>query len=132
MNCLGSVASEHGEVLQSALRAFELMLLREIGLLPMLDAQTMTLATLQADGRYCLVPEGGLRLADPADRASLSGAQWRVLQLALDEPEPFSSTVRACSTVAGALKGQLRTLLHYHCGVATLKTRQMMIDLQGL
>jgi DNA repair protein RecO (recombination protein O) len=26
----------------------------------------------------------------------------------------------------------LRTLLHYHCGVSTLKTRQLMIDLQSL
>jgi len=39
------IASEHGEVLESALRAFEL-LLREIGLLPLLDAQTMTLLAL--------------------------------------------------------------------------------------
>ena len=37
------VASGHVEVLQSALRAFELLLLREIGLLPQLDVQTMTL-----------------------------------------------------------------------------------------
>ena len=27
---------------------------------------------------------------------------------------------------------QLRTLLHYHCGVSTLRTRQLMIDLQAL
>jgi DNA repair protein RecO (recombination protein O) len=26
----------------------------------------------------------------------------------------------------------LRALLHYHCGVKVLKTRQMMIDLQSL
>jgi DNA repair protein RecO (recombination protein O) len=31
-----------------------------------------------------------------------------------------------------ALLGQLRALLHYHCGVKTLRTRQMMIDLQSL
>jgi DNA repair protein RecO (recombination protein O) len=30
------------------------------------------------------------------------------------------------------LKPQLRALLHYHCGVATLRTRQMMMDLQHL
>jgi hypothetical protein len=30
------------------------------------------------------------------------------------------------------LKPQLRTLLHYHCGVKTLRTRQMMMDLQSL
>ena len=27
---------------------------------------------------------------------------------------------------------QLRALLHYHCGVKTLRTRQMMIDIQSL
>jgi DNA repair protein RecO (recombination protein O) len=75
------LASEHGEALQPALRAFELLLLRDIGLLPLLDAQTMTLA---------------------------------------------------CAEHMAELKPQLRTLLHYHCGVATLRTRQMMMDLQNL
>jgi DNA repair protein RecO (recombination protein O) len=30
------------------------------------------------------------------------------------------------------LKPQLRALLHYHCGVPTLRTRQLMMDLQSL
>jgi DNA repair protein RecO (recombination protein O) len=30
------------------------------------------------------------------------------------------------------LKHQLRQLLHYHCGVGTLRTRQMMMDIQAL
>jgi DNA repair protein RecO (recombination protein O) len=30
------------------------------------------------------------------------------------------------------LKPQLRALLHYHCGIATLRTRQLMLDLQAL
>src|SRR3990170_8119893 len=38
------LASEHGEALEPALRAFELLLLREIGLLPSLDLVTLTLA----------------------------------------------------------------------------------------
>ena len=38
----------------------------------------------------------------------------------------------ACAAVASELKPQLRTLLHYHCGVKTLRTRQMMIDIQSL
>jgi len=58
------IASEPGEVLQAALRTYELLLLREIGLLPALDRQTMTLAPLLADARYVLVPEGGLRQAN--------------------------------------------------------------------
>lgn len=126
------IASEHGEALESALRAFELLLLREIGLLPVLDTQTLTLLALQPNERYSLVPEGGLRQASLQDRASLSGAQWSVLQQVLGERMAFTATLRACAIVATELKPQLRTLLNYHCGVPALRTRQMMIDLQNL
>ncbi len=126
------IGSGHGEALQSALRAFELLLLREIGLLPLLDAQTMTLLELDAQARYSLVPEGGLRRSGSADRASLSGAQWQALQQSLAIAAPFTSTLRACSEVMLDLKPQLRALLNYHCGMTNLRTRQMMIDLQNL
>jgi DNA repair protein RecO (recombination protein O) len=67
-----------------------------------------------------------------ADRSSLSGPQWIALQQSLAESAPFTATLRACSEVMTELKPQLRTLLNYHCGVSTLRTRQMMIDLQSL
>ena len=126
------LASGHAELLQAALRAFELLLLREIGLLPLLDAQTMTLGVLDPDARYSLVPEGGLRQTAVADRASLSGSQWAELQHVLADSAPFTTTLRACAAVMAELKPQLRALLNYHCGVGTLRTRQMMIDLQSL
>lgn len=126
------LASVHGEALQPALRAFELLLLREIGLLPMLDAQTMTLLGLVETQRYSLVPEGGLQLAESDDRASLTGTQWLRLQQSIAPTAPFTNTLRACSEVMPELKSQLRALLNYHCGVGTLRTRQMMIDLQTL
>jgi DNA repair protein RecO (recombination protein O) len=126
------IASEHGEALQPALRTFELLLLREIGWLPMLDAQTMTLLDLHPDEHYTLVPEGGLRQTNESDRASLSGAQWMALQRSLAPDAPFTATLRACAGVMAELKPQLRALLNYHCGVSTLRTRQMMIDLQSL
>jgi len=126
------IASQHGEVLQAALRSYELLLLREVGLLPQLDVQTMTLEALQSAGRYCLVPEGGLRLAHADDRASLTGAQWTDLQAVLSDKAPFTSTLRACAEMSAELKPQLRALLHYHCGTKTLRTRQMMIDIQSL
>ena len=131
-NVVQVIASEHGEALEPALRAFELLLLREIGLLPTLDAQTLTLLDLHPDDRYTLVPEGGLRQTNKADRASLSGAQWVALQRSLADGAPFTATLRACSEVMAELKPQLRMLLNYHCGVTTLRTRQMMIDLQSL
>lgn len=126
------IASEHAEALQSALRAFELLLLREIGWLPLLNSQTMTLQALVNEMRYTLVPEGGLRQSHSADRASLSGAQWMALQRALGDGVPFTVTLRACSEVVAELRPQLRALLNYHCGVRTLRTRQMMIDIQSI
>jgi len=131
-NVVQVIGSGHGEALQSALRAFELLLLREIGLLPLLDAQTLTLLALDAKTRYSLVPEGGLRQSNAADHAGLSGAQWQMLQQSLCSAAPFTATLRACSEVMAELKPQLRILLNYHCGVTTLRTRQMMIDLQSL
>lgn len=126
------IASCHNEALQTALRAFELLLLREIGLLPVLDTQTMTLAVLDLEARYSLVAEGGLRQTGAADRNSLTGAQWIVLQRSLSGSASFTETLRACAPVVNELKPQLRALLHYHCGVGTLRTRQMMIDIQSL
>ncbi len=126
------ISSGHGDALQTALRAFELLLLREIGLLPLLDAQTMTLAALERPIRYSLVPEGGLRQTGDADRASLAGYQWLALQASLVLNASFTETLRACAPVMHELKPQMRALLNYHCGVRTLRTRQMMIDLQSL
>jgi len=131
-NVVRVLASEHDEVLQAALRTFELLLLREIGLLPRLDHQTLALAPLEADAQYVLVPEGGLRARGESDRAGLSGAQWLALQQVLETGAPFTDTLRACAAVMNELKPQLRALLHYHCGVTTLRTRQMMVDLQSL
>jgi DNA repair protein RecO (recombination protein O) len=126
------LASSHGEALQPALRAFELLLLRDIGLLPSLDVQTMSLERLEPQGRYTLVPEGGLiRVAESEVRASLTGEQWLSLQQSLDDPASFTATLRQAAA-AVELKPQLRALLHYHCGVTTLRTRQLMIDLQSL
>jgi DNA repair protein RecO (recombination protein O) len=127
------LASEHGEALEPALRAFELLLLREIGLLPALDAQTLTFAPLQPQARYALVAEAGLIAAGEDDeRPSLTGEQWLALQRALDDPAPFHATAQAAAPANAELKPQLRALLHYHCGVGSLRTRQLMIDLQSL
>lgn len=126
------LASGHAEALPGALRTFELLLLRELGLLPLMDRQTLTLEDLEPAVLYTLVPEGGLRQSGAADRASLTGAQWAELQTAVSDGTPFMTTLRVCSLVMGELKSQLRTLLNYHGGVGTLRTRQMMMDLQNL
>jgi DNA repair protein RecO (recombination protein O) len=127
------LGSEHGEAIEPALRAFELLLLREIGLLPALDHETATLAPLGARERYGLAPEAGLvATGDDEERPSLAGERWVALQRALDAPAPFHATLREAAADMAQLKPQLRAMLHYHCGVGTLRTRQMLIDLQSL
>ncbi len=133
--CVKVLASGAGDSgLQAALRAFELLLLREIGFLPELNMETPTLAVLSPQARYRLVPEGGLLPLDAQDTAagSLSGTQWLQLEQALNAPAPFSAVLSCGLATLALLKTQLRRLLNYHCGVTTLRTRQMMIDLQAL
>ena len=67
------LATQHDVVQEPALRAFELILLRELGLLPSLHAQTQTLQPLAPQAPYALAPEVGLRPAEPGERAVLTG-----------------------------------------------------------
>ena len=126
------LAATRGEVIAPVLRAFELVLLRELGLLPALDAETLTLAPLRADAAYTLAAEGGLRPARPGERGQLPGTQWQALERALASADAYTATMHACAAVAAELKPQLRHLLQYHCGSPLLRTRQLMLDLQAL
>lgn len=132
------LAAEKGETLHAAaLRAFELLLLRETGHLPTLDGQTLTFAPLLPNERYSLVAEGGLRTAHEEDGSAwLPGGSWLALAAGLDNEAPFTSVLSYCAHLPGeqraGLRQQLRVLLHYHCGGGTLRTRQMMIDLQSI
>lgn len=131
------LAAEKGETLHAAaLRAFELLLLREAGHLPALDAQTLTFAPLAPKDRYSLVAEGGLRSAQAEQSGAwLLGRHWLSLAAALDDDAPFTAALNVCAGLPGemrsGLRQQLRELLHYHCGGGILRTRQMMIDLQS-
>ena len=120
------LATPKAEALQLALRTFELWLLRDIGLLPALDRETASLLAVQPAVSYVLVPEAGLRQAHGDDRV------WLTLHTSLQEEATFSDTLQALAEVAQPLKIQLRALLHYHCDVKMLKTRQMLHDLQTL
>lgn len=124
--------AERGDAQQLVLRAFELLLLRDIGLLPDLAHEGNTLAPLDEDRAYVLVPEGGLRLAHDDDSHHLSGAQWRVLQQALDSGDPLIATLRACAGGQQALQPLLRQLLHYHSGVGVFRSRQLLLDMQAI
>jgi DNA repair protein RecO (recombination protein O) len=126
------LAAGGSEVLQPALRAFELLLLRDVGLLPVLDLQTLTLAPLAAQTRYILLPEGGLCAASAHDRYAMEAGQWMALQAALAPGASLPELLKLCATFLPELKPQLRALLHYHCGVPILRTRQLMVDIQNL
>lgn len=128
----GTADEARAQAGEAALRAFELILLREVGVLPALDAQTANLAAVTAGGRYLLSAEGGLRVVATEEPAGLKGSHWLALQAALDAAAPLMATMRACADCNGELKPQLRALLHYHCGVPVLKTRQMLIDIRSL
>lgn len=124
--------AEKSDAQQLVLRAFELLLLRDIGLLPDLAHEGSTLASLDPQRRYVLVPESGLSAAQADDGQAITGAQWLDLQAAMDEPAPFVPTLRACAACLQAVRVPLRNLLHYHCGVRVFKTRQLMLDVQAM
>lgn len=124
--------AERADAQQLILRAFELLLLRDIGLLPDLATEGNTLAALEDEQPYVLSPESGLRAVHGDDAHSLTGEQWRSLQTAMDEADPLIATLRACAGWQQALQPQLRHLLHYHSGVRVFQTRQLMLDMQAM
>jgi DNA repair protein RecO (recombination protein O) len=127
-----ALLAERADAQQLILRAFELLLLRDIGLLPDLSHEGSSLMPLLPSAGYVLTPEHGLRAAHGDDPAPLTGAQCLALQAAMEEASPFLGTLRACAPCLAALRPQLRALLHYHCGLRVFKTRQLMLDVQAM
>ncbi|HPG77601.1 MAG TPA: DNA repair protein RecO [Piscinibacter sp.] len=115
---------------QAALRAFELTLLQEIGLLPDLSVATQTQQPLRPAALYALRPEAGV-IEARGDESGLSGATLVGVQAALEHGS-LEALQQACAGALPALKAQLRALLHYHLGSAPLRTRQVMLDVQDL
>ena len=127
--------------LDVSLRAFELVLLREIGLLPSLDMNSFSMGELEDDVLYSLVPEVGLREArgdsmkSDSGEAALPAQAWRSLQIALDQRAAIFPVREAVQRMSGAdksaLKSILRSLLNYHAGSRGFRTRQLMMDAQA-
>ena len=109
---------------QTALRAFELTLLRELGVLPELGVVTQTVLAVRPDSHYTLDAEAGV-VPVPRGDAGLPGAALVALEAALVHGS--GAALRdAAGPVLGALRVPLRGLLHYHLGSATLRTRLVM------
>jgi DNA repair protein RecO (recombination protein O) len=124
---LVALASREDEA--ATLRAFELVVLRELGWLPELSLATLTTQAVQPGALYTLDPEAGLIESEDG----LSGATWTHLEAALAHGGADWAALRAaCAPVAAALRGPLRGLLQYHLGPALLRTRQVWQGVQQL
>jgi len=125
-----ATADDFGE--QIGLRAFELVLLKAIGLLPELDRVTATQQRLEPDAPYQLLGDRGVADAGPGSpAASLPGADLLALDDALRNDD-LRALHLACATRLDRLKPVLRTLVHYHLGSPALRTRDVMRDARQL
>ena len=115
---------------QAALRAFELVLLREIGLLPDLGTETASHRPVRADRRYLVLADAGVVETADENEATVSGATLSALEMALRDDLASLQQVAAGALVA--LRPLLRAQLHYHLGTSQLRTRQVMIEAQAL
>ena len=121
--------ADDGQV-EAALRAFELTLLKEVGVLPDLSLVTLTRQPLAGAAGYTLQPESGVGTPRGAD-ARMSGDALTGLQAALEHGS-LPALQQACTGVLPELKVLLRGLLHYHLGTSLLRSRQVMMDVQNL
>lgn len=116
----------------AAFRAFELLLLHEIGLLPDLAQETLTGAALEPGRPYVLRPEVGLvRWQASSDTPPLEAEQWIGLQAALISGH-LPALQAACEPGRSALRLTLRSLLAYHLEGVPLRTRELMQGLRRL
>lgn len=116
---------------QAALRAFEIILLREIGLLPELATETASRRPVVATRRYLVLADAGVVEDEGGAEATASGATLLALQAALAGGD-LGALQRASADALAELRPLLRTQLHYHLGSTQLRTRQVMIEAQAL
>jgi DNA repair protein RecO (recombination protein O) len=116
---------------QAALRAFEIVLLREIGLLPDLAIETASRRPVVAARRYLVVAESGVVESEGGRDATASGATLAALETALAGGD-LRTLQRAAADALAELRPLLRAQLHYHLGTSQLRTRQVMIEAQAL
>ena len=124
-----------GGGVQLALRAFELVLLRELGWLPELHLVTQTLQPVLPDASYRLHADLGLVTAAARDDEALPGAALPAIEAALGHGG-FEPLVHAVEPLARRLRTPLRGLLQYHLDApmhhGALRTRQVLEGLRRL
>lgn len=127
---LPALAASDDALVQAALRAFELALLREIGVLPDLSLVTLTQLPVRSGARYTLHAEAGVGEARGSEGA-LTGTALVGMQAALEHGS-VAALHHACRENLAELKVLLRGLIQHHLGTSTLRTRQVMLELQCL
>ena len=123
---LPELVSNDETQVQGALRAFELTLLQQTGLLPDLSLVTATQQAVRIERRYGLMPEGGV-----ATDGDIGGETLIGLQAALQHGS-LPALQQACRPALPELKGALRAMIQHHLGSSILRTRQVMMDVQSL
>lgn len=125
----------HGDDLGLVLRSFELLLLRESGLLAELSRVTATQQPVQSQGRYRLDAERGV-VEHTADAVAIDGGTLIAIEHALSrtghEGKLHALMASGSQAATGALKLNLRELLQYHLGHSALRTRALMQELSRL
>jgi DNA repair protein RecO (recombination protein O) len=120
-------------LLQAALRAFELILLRQLGHLPDLSVETVGGQGVLPGTAYELHPDLGVAatrwVGEPGTGpVVLDGGLLSGIEHALATNVP--AMMAACLPALSELKALTRALIHYHLGSQTLRTRQLMMELQ--
>lgn len=130
VDTLPALAHGNETVAQAGLRAFELRVLLETGVLPDLSVTTLGHQDLKATQSYALRPEVGV-VPVGDDGPALSGAELQALQQALEQGTTRDLQA-ACGVCLSALRPMLRQWLHYHLGTSSLRTREVMHSVQRL
>jgi len=125
------LASRADAQVESALRAYELVLLRETGVLPDLHCVTLTQSDVVRDQRYSLDPEAGLRPALNTDAGALPAEALIAVQAALTAGD-LGALQAACAATLPAWKRALRVLLQHQLGGQMLRSRQALHELRAL
>ncbi len=127
---LPELASIDEARVQPALRAFELTLLQQTGLLPDLSVVTQTQQAVRVERRYGLAPEAGV-VAGADTGAEIDGDTLIHLQAALLHGS-LPALQQACARALPELKVALRAMIQHQLGASVLRTRQVMRDVQNL
>ncbi|MDQ6684676.1 MAG: DNA repair protein RecO [Pseudomonadota bacterium] len=115
---------------QAGLRAFELVLLKEIGLLPDLGLETASHRAVTTEAHYRVLADAGV-VESGHDEGTVSGQVLLRLQSALDGGG-LTALQQATAPALSGLRSSLRAQLLYHLGTSQLRTRQVMLQAQAL